>query len=165
MRPTCQSCRKILPPAACTALVTPRPSLNLLVRPYAGRVRITDPHRRNGGRFRDNQARRGSLNVIVPHQVVWDTTGVRPATRQGGHQDAVWERDFTEAKGLEEFGQETAPLGAAGIEASRALRAHRRSLATLPSRNKLSELIMRDDLTRSPKSPRLLTKFAPCGAD
>ena len=66
------------------------PSLYLLLGPDARRVGIADAHWRDRGRFRQDEAGRSALNVIVAHQFVRNTTGARPTASQRGHDDTIW---------------------------------------------------------------------------
>ncbi len=82
------------------------PAFHLLVRPQAGRVRITDAHRRDGGRLGDDQPGGGALHVIFRHQLVGHAHGAGAGAGERGHDDAVRQRQVTEFQRVKQSGHQ-----------------------------------------------------------
>ena len=80
------------------------PALDLRVGPDAGRVDRSLSLRRDAGRLADDQAGRGALAIIVPHQSVGHAGLVRPAARQRRHDDPVRRLDRAVGDGVEQAG-------------------------------------------------------------
>ena len=81
------------------------PALDLLVRPDAGRARIADALRRDGGRLGEDEAGGGALDVIVAHQRIGDPARHgRAVAGQGRQEDAVRDPEVAEDERIEERG-------------------------------------------------------------
>jgi hypothetical protein len=95
MRPTCQSCNSMRPPAACTArIILSHPAISPSTLCRACR---DSTYRRNGGRLGNDEAGRVERNS--PASICWEATSAGPAAGQRRHQDAIGEREFAELDG------------------------------------------------------------------
>ena len=80
------------------------PAGDLLVGIDAWGVRVAMAAGRDCGRLGDDQAGAGALGVVFGHQVRRDVGTFGAATGQGGHQDAIRQRERTDFKRREERG-------------------------------------------------------------
>ena len=93
------------PAGAMHALDDLAPALDLLVGPYAGRMRIADARRRDRSRLGNDEAGGSALNVIVAHQGVRNAPWPgRSVARQGREEDAVGNREIADLQGVEQGG-------------------------------------------------------------
>src|ERR1700739_3801666 len=65
------------------------PARDLVLRPNTRSIRITDTHRRDRGRFRNNQTGAGPLLVVLAHQIVWYSSLTGSTASEGRHDDAI----------------------------------------------------------------------------
>jgi hypothetical protein len=90
MRPTCQSCIKISPSAACTAPATQPPAFDLLSAKDSRCPRIALTLHRNLSGFADDERGRRSLRIIGGIEDARDIARLpRPRARQRSHDNSV----------------------------------------------------------------------------
>ena len=104
-RPTCQSCRKIRPPAACTASVTFRQPADLGVAMDARGQDVALALRRHLRRLGDDQAGAGALGVVERRQGTRHPVALGARAGHRRHQHAVGQVDRADAGGGEQDGQ------------------------------------------------------------
>ncbi|MNI29417.1 hypothetical protein D3C73_832330 [compost metagenome] len=78
------------------------PALHLLGRPQAGGVGVAHALRGHGSGFGQDQARAGALGVVLDHQVVGHAAFAGALARQGGHDEAVAQRQRANAQGFKQ---------------------------------------------------------------
>ncbi|MCY1521783.1 hypothetical protein D9M68_566100 [compost metagenome] len=79
------------------------PALDLLGRPQPRRVRVAHALRGNGRGLGQDQTGAGALRVVLDHQVVGHAARIGVHARQGRHDDAVGQRQVTDAQGFEKL--------------------------------------------------------------
>ena len=102
MRPTCQICAKMWPPALWTAAVMGFQASVCSLGPEAGDVGVADAEGVDGCAFGEDEAGGGALGVVVGHDGRGDVVGRAAEAGERGHEDAVGEVEVAELDGVEE---------------------------------------------------------------
>ena len=80
------------------------PALDLEWGPDTGGVGVTDSGWRDRCGFRNDQARRSALRVILGHQSVWYSRGTGPGTGERSHDNTVGQMECTDLDGIKKSG-------------------------------------------------------------
>ena len=102
MRPTCQICEKMWPPAWWTAAVMGFQASTCCLRPEAGDVGVADSEGVDGCAFGEDEPGGGALGVVVDHDGRRDVVGRAAEAGEGRHEDAVGEVEVADLDGIEE---------------------------------------------------------------
>src|SRR5258707_2806308 len=78
-----------LPTGAVYALRHAFPTRDLFLRPDSRSVRVTNAHRRNRSSFGDYETSAGALLVVLPHQIVGNSSFTGSTTGQRSHDNAI----------------------------------------------------------------------------
>src|SRR5260221_2562257 len=78
-----------LPTGAVYALRHAFPTRDLFLRPDSWRVRVTNAHRRNRSSFGDYETSAGALLVVLPHQIVGNSSFTGSTSGERSHDNAI----------------------------------------------------------------------------
>src|SRR6266481_800360 len=81
--------KQSLPIGVVYALRHAFPTRDLFLRPDSGRVRVTNAHRRNRSSFGDYETGAGALLVVLPHQIVGNSSFTGSTSGERSHDNAI----------------------------------------------------------------------------